>query len=327
MAYNGTRVLITGALPFIGSNLAQRLVSEGAEVTLIDNLEPAFGGNRFNIAGIEERVSVHVADVRDAQALEPLIAGRQFLFNLAAQTSHLGSMQQPFLDLDINANAQLSIVELCRKVNPTIKIVYASTRQLYGKPRYLPVDESHPIRPVDVNGCFQARRRAVSPPVQRRLRPSLLRSEADQRVRSAYANQGRETDIRGLLGSVPDRAREESLVYGDGRQLRDLLYVDDCVDSLLAAGLSSDVDGRMFNIGGEGAIALIDLAKMMTELGLGGSVDLVPFPGERKAIDIGDYYSDSALFTRIARWSPRVELRDGLRRTVDFYKANFGRYV
>lgn len=146
------RVLITGGLGFIGSNLARRLVAADAEVTLVDSLIPEYGGNLFNLTGFQDRVRVNISDVRDDHSMRFLVQGQDYLFNLAGQTSHLDSMQDPYTDLEINCRAQLSILETCRKYNPEIQIVFASTRQLYGKPDYLPVDEKHLLRPVDVNG-------------------------------------------------------------------------------------------------------------------------------------------------------------------------------
>ena len=151
-AFSGARVLITGGLGFIGSNLARRLVGDGARVTLIDSLIPEYGGNLFNIHDIRERLSVSITDVRDPHAMAHHVKDQDFLFNLAGQTSHLDSMTDPATDLEINAAAQLSILEACRQHNPRVKLVFASTRQLYGRPQYLPVDEKHPARPVDVNG-------------------------------------------------------------------------------------------------------------------------------------------------------------------------------
>src|SRR5437667_11267098 len=139
-AFSGRKVLITGGLGFIGSNLARRLVDLGARVTLVDSLIPEYGGNLFNIAGLEDQVQVNISDVRDQHSMRYLVQGQDHLFNLAGQTSHMDSMQDPYSDLEINCRAQLSILESCRKYNPGIKIVFASTRQVYGKPDYLPVD-------------------------------------------------------------------------------------------------------------------------------------------------------------------------------------------
>src|SRR5919201_5959639 len=151
-AFRGKRVLITGGLGFIGSTLARELVEASADVTLIDSLIPEYGGSLDNIAGIEGRVRVNISDVRDEHSLRYLVQGQDILFNLAGQTSHLDSMQNPYSDLEINCRSQLSILEACRRHNPDLKLVYASTRQIYGKPDYLPVDERHLLHPVDVNG-------------------------------------------------------------------------------------------------------------------------------------------------------------------------------
>src|SRR5205807_3066822 len=150
--YAGRRVLITGGLGFIGSNLARRLVDLGARVLLVDSMIPEYGGNLFNVAGFRDRVEVNIADVRDPHGMRYLVQDQDYIFNLAGQTSHMDSMTDPYTDLDINCTAQLSILEACRKYNPRARIVFASTRQIYGKPDYLPVDEEHPLRPVDVNG-------------------------------------------------------------------------------------------------------------------------------------------------------------------------------
>ena len=153
--FEGKKVLVTGGLGFIGSNLSIRLIELGADVLLVDSLIPEYGGNLFNIAGIENKVQVNISDVRDEHSMRYLVQGQDYLFNLAGQTSHMDSMQDPYTDLEINAKAQLFILESCRKYNPGIKIVFASTRQIYGKPDYLPIDEKHPLRPVDVNGIHK----------------------------------------------------------------------------------------------------------------------------------------------------------------------------
>src|SRR2546423_10421085 len=150
--FAGTRVLITGGLGFIGSNLAPRLVELGADVTVVDSLIPDYGGNLYNVEGIRDRIQINVSDVRDTHSLRHLVQDKDYLFNLAGQTSHLDSMTNPMPDLEINCQAQISILETCRAGNPKIKIVFASTRQIYGRPTRLPVDETHPLNPVDVNG-------------------------------------------------------------------------------------------------------------------------------------------------------------------------------
>ena len=323
--YSGKEILITGGLGFIGSNLARRLVSQGANLTLVDSLIPQYGGNTFNIDDIKNKVAVNVCDVRDTFAMEHLIQGKEYLFNLAGQTSHLDSMTDPHTDLDINAAAQLSILEVCRKENPDIKIVFASTRQLYGRPDYLPVDEKHPIRPVDVNGINKLAGewyhllysnvygiRACALRLTNTYGPGMRVKDARQTFLGIW--------IRLLLEGKPIK------VFGDGLQLRDFNYVDDCVEALLLAGASDQANGKVYNLGGSEVIGLKDLSKMMVNLGHGGSFELAPFPSERKAIDIGDYYSDFSLITKELGWVPKIDLKDGLKRTLNYYSTHFSHY-
>ena len=323
--YSGKEILITGGLGFIGSNLARRLVSQGANLTLVDSLIPQYGGNTFNIDDIKNKVAVNVCDVRDTFAMEHLIQGKEYLFNLAGQTSHLDSMADPHTDLDINAAAQLSILEVCRKENPDIKIVFASTRQLYGRPDYLPVDEKHPIRPVDVNGINKLAGewyhllynnvygiRACALRLTNTYGPGMRVKDARQTFLGIW--------IRLLLEGKPIK------VFGDGKQLRDFNFVDDCVEALLLAGASDQANGKIYNLGCSEVIGLKDLAKMMVNLGYGGSFDLAPFPSERKAIDIGDYFSDFSLITKELGWAPKIDLKDGLKLTLNYYSTHSSHY-
>ena len=327
--YFGSRVLITGGLGFIGSNLARALVAIGAEVTLVDSLIPQYGGNPFNIDDILDKLTVNVCDVRDPFAMSYLLQGKDFLFNLAGQTSHLDSMADPKTDLDINAAAQLAILEASRKSNPGIKIVFASTRQLYGKPDYLPVDEKHPIRPVDVNGINKLAGewyhllynnvygiRACALRLTNTYGPGMRVKDARQTFLGIW--------VRLLIEGKPIR------VFGDGLQLRDFNYVDDCVEALLLAGASDEANGKVYNLGSSEVVGLKALAEMMVELGdnlkIGGGYELIPFPPERKAIDIGDYYSDFSLITHELGWQPRIDLREGLQRTMAYYQANHMHY-
>jgi UDP-glucose 4-epimerase len=321
----GKRVLVTGGLGFIGSNLARRLVALGADVLLLDSLVPEYGGNLFNIAGIEDRVTVNISDVRDEHSLRYLVRDRDYLFNLAGQTSHLDSMQDPFTDLEINCRAQLSILEVCRRCNPGVKIVFASTRQIYGRPQYLPVDEQHLLRPLDVNGIHKMAGewyhilynhvhglRAAALRLTNTIGPRMRVKDARQTFVGVW--------VRRLLEG------EEIEVWG-GEQLRDFTYVDDAVDALLLAALSDAADGRVFNLAGETVISLKDLAALLIEIGGQGRMAIRPFPEERRRIDIGDYYADASLIRRALKWEPRVPLREGLRRTVTFYREHLAHYL
>ncbi|MEH6470965.1 MAG: NAD-dependent epimerase/dehydratase family protein [Halopseudomonas sp.] len=323
--YNNAKVLITGGLGFIGSNLARNLVLQGAEVTLVDSLIPQYGGNPFNVEGIRNKLNVNVCDVRDPHAMAYLLQDKDYLFNLAGQTSHLDSMVDPQTDLEINASAQLSILEACREVNPNIKVVFASTRQLYGKPDYLPVDEKHPVRPVDVNGINKLAGewyhllynnvygiRACALRLTNTYGPCMRVKDARQTFLGIW--------VRLLIEGKPIK------VFGDGLQLRDFNYIDDCVDALLLAGSSDEANGKVYNLGSSEVVNLKILAEMMTSLGYGGEFETVPFPSDRKAIDIGDYYSDFSLITRDLGWQPKVDLKEGLLRTVAYYQRHHAHY-
>lgn len=324
-SYLNKKVLITGGLGFIGSNLARALVVQGADVTLVDSLIPLYGGNPFNIEDIRDKVTVNVCDVRDPFAMAYLLQEKDFLFNLAGQTSHMDSMTDPQTDLEINAAAQLSILEACRKVNSSIRIVFASTRQLYGKSDYLPVDEKHPIRPVDVNGinklageCYHLLYnnvygiRACALRLTNTYGPGMRVKDARQTFLGIW--------VRMLLEGKPFK------IFGDGLQLRDFNYVDDCVEALLLAGASDVANGKIYNLGSTEVVGLKVLAEMMVDLGYGGAFELIPFPSERKAIDIGDYYSDFSLITKELGWQPKVGLREGLQRTMAYYQAHNRHY-
>jgi UDP-glucose 4-epimerase len=320
--FRGLQVLITGGLGFIGSSLARRLVNLGSSVTLVDSLIPHYGGNFFNIGDIKDQVDINITDVRDPYAMSYLIQSKDYLFNLAGQTSHVDSMNDPHTDLSINAAAQLSILESCRQYNSEIKLVFASTRQLYGKPDYLPVDEKHPIRPVDVNGINKLAGewyhllynnvhniRACALRLTNTYGPGMRVKDARQTFLGIW--------IRNLIENKP------ILVYGDGTQLRDFNYVDDVVEALLLAAVSSNSWGQVFNLGSQEYICLKDLAAMMVEMRPNGHYEIVPFPGELKAIDIGDYYSDYSKAQAELGWTPKVSLKEGLQRSIDYY-AEFG---
>lgn len=323
-AYKGKSVLITGGLGFIGSAIARRLAGI-ADITLVDSLIPEYGGNLANIHGIEDQVRVNISDVRDAHSMRYLVQGVDVIFNMAGQTSHLDSMADPYTDLEINAHAQLSILEALRHYNPDAKIVFASTRQLYGKPDYLPVDEKHPVRPVDVNGINKLAGewyhilynnvygiRACALRLTNTYGPGMRVKDARQTFLGIW--------IRMLLEGKPIK------VYGDGLQLRDFNYVDDCVDALLLAGSNDHANGKIYNLGSAEVVGLKALAEVMVDLGYGGAFELVPFPPERKAIDIGDYYSDFSLINRELGWQPKIGLRDGLLSTMAYYKTNQSQY-
>jgi UDP-glucose 4-epimerase len=323
--FSGRRVLITGGLGFIGSNLARRLVALGARVSIIDCLAPNYGGNRHNLSGIASRVKVHIADVRDWPRLPALIKGQDFLFNLAGQTSHLDSMTDPQTDLDINCRAQLAILEACRQHNPKIRIVFASTRQIYGRPDALPVAETHPLRPVDVNGINKLAGESFHLLYARvhGIRATVLRltNTIGPRMRIKDARQ---TFVGVWIRRLLEGAAIE--VWG-GEQLRDFTYVDDAVQAFLLAAAHDSAIGQVYNLGGPPPVSLQRLAEMLVALNQGGVVAIRPFPAERQRIDIGDYFADDRRIRRELGWRPRTDLRTALRRTLVYYRTALRHYV
>lgn len=323
--FAGKRVLITGGLGFIGSNLARKLVTLDARVTIIDSLIPEYGGNRRNLAGVAAKVRVHRTDVREHAKLPRLVRGQDFLFNLAGQTSHMDSMTDPETDLEINCRAQLALLETCRKNNPGLRIVFASTRQIYGKPDYVPVDELHPVRPVDVNGINKAAGegfhllysrvhgiRATALRLTNTIGPRMRVKDARQTFVGVWVRQ-----------LIEGRALE---VWG-GEQRRDFTYVDDAVEAFLLAAAREEAVGEVFNLGGPPPVTLRALAELLVEINGGGSFAVQPFPPERKKIDIGDYYADDRKIARVLGWKPRTDLRAALTKTLAYYRRELPHYL
>jgi UDP-glucose 4-epimerase len=325
-AFSGRRVLITGGLGFIGSTLARELVEMGSEVVLIDSLISEYGGSLENIAGIEDRVRVNISDVRDEHSLSYLVQDQDVLFNLAGQTSHLDSMENPYTDLEINCRSQLSILEACRRYNPEMRIVFAGTRQIYGRPQYLPVDERHPLNPVDVNGINK-----TAGEWYHLLYGDLYDIPVTVlRLTNTYGPRMRIKDARQTFLGYWFRlalAGEEIQVWGDGLQKRDFNYVDDAVRAFLLAASHDEAVGKIYNLGDDEIVSLKELAEMVVKVNGSGEYRVIPFPPERKAIDIGDYYGNHGRIRAELGWSPQVELAEGIARSLAFYRERGEGYL
>lgn len=324
--YPGRRVMITGGLGFIGSTLAHQLVGLDARVLIVDSLIPDYGGNLFNIAGIEERVRVEIADVRQADTMNRLVADQEVIFNLAGQVSHLDSMRDPHTDLAINCQGQLSILEACRHHNPRAKVVYAGTRQVYGRPSHLPVTEDHLVRPTDVNGIHKA-----AGEYYHLVYNDVFGVRAcSLRLTNVYGpRQLLKHNRQGFIGWFIRLALEDQdiQIYGDGSQLRDFVFVDDAADAFLRAGASDTANGRVFNVGGLEPISHRALVELLISVAGRGRFRCVEWPAEKKAIDIGDFHADSSLIRQVLGWEPVVRLRSGFERTLEFYRAHMSHYV
>jgi nucleoside-diphosphate-sugar epimerase len=322
-AWRGKRVLITGGVGFIGSNLAIRLVELGARVQVVDSMIPAYGADLGNLEPVRERLRVNFSDVRDRHSLGWIVRGEDVIFSLAGQVSHLDSMEDPETDLEINCRSQLSLLETCRRVNPGVRIVFASTRQLYGRPEYLPVDERHPLRPVDVNGINKLAGEMYYTLYSRvhGLAAVSLRLTNTYGPRMDLAS-----DRKGFVGVFLRRALagETVRIYGSGEQRRDFNYVDDVVDALLLAARTDGLVGQSVNLGHPRAYTLIEFVETLGRL-VPFAWERIPFPDDLAAIDIGDYYGDFSAFHRATGWSPLVDLEDGLDRTVRWFRDASGR--
>lgn len=325
-ALAGKNVLVTGGLGFIGSNLAHRLVHLGAEVTLVDSLVPAHGGNFFNIKGLEAKLVVKLADVRDEHSMTSLVQGRDFIFNLAGQVSHIDSMEDPYTDLEINVRSHISVLEACRKKNRDVKVIYSSTRQIYGRPEYLPVDEKHSAHPADANGINK-----FAGELYHILYHSVYGVRAvSLRLTNTYGpRQLVKHSRQGFMGWFIRQIVEgrEIQLFGDGSQIRDFNYVDDVVEALLLAAITEKANGQIYNLGGDAPVSLRALVEMMIQIDGGGGYRLVPFPSEIKRIDIGDFYGDCSKARTELGWRPVTPLREGLRKTIDYYKENLVWYI
>jgi UDP-glucose 4-epimerase len=325
-SYAGSRALVTGGLGFIGSHLAARLVQLGAEVTIVDSLIPEYGGNPYNVRDIADRVRVNVSDLRDPWSIRHLVQGKDYVFNLAGQVSHIDSMRDPQTDLDINCKSQLSLLEACRENNPRVRIVFAGSRQQYGRPSFVPVTEEHPQRPVDVNG--------INPVAGESyhllyhdvygLRASSLRltNTYGPHLLMKHDRQGFITNfIRLAIEGKPIK------VFGDGSQLRDFTYASDAVEAFLAVGATEETCGQALNAGGQEPLPLLRVAELCQAIsGGGGTVETVPWPAERKRIDVGSVYIDHARLSGATGWRPTVGFEDGLRETIRFYQEHGDHY-
>lgn len=324
--YRDRPVMITGGLGFIGSNLAWKLVDLGARVLIVDSLIDDYGGNLFNICGLEDRLRVNIADVRQQSTMNYLVRGQDVIFNLAGQVSHIDSMRDPHTDLEINCRAQLSILEACRNYNAGVKIVFAGTRQVYGKADSLPVSESHLVRPADVNGINKA-----AGEYYHLLYNNVFGVRAcSLRLTNVYGpRQLLKHNRQGFIAWFIRLAIEdqEIQIYGDGSQLRDFVYVDDAADAFLRAGADEACNGQVLNVGGLEPIAHRDLVQLLVDIAGSGRSRFVDWPPEKKAIDIGDFYADSTRIGRTIGWAPVTGLADGLRRTIEFYREHFDKYV
>jgi UDP-glucose 4-epimerase len=322
-ALAGRRVVVTGGLGLIGSRLAHAAATAGSTVVVVDALVPEHGGNRGNLEPLPN-IRVVERDLRDAAALPSLLDGAEIVFNLAGQRSHTDSMREPLGDLQHNCEAQLALLEACRARAPSARVVFAGTRQVYGRVSRIPADESERVEPRDVNGIHKAAAE----------RYHLLYHELHGlpttilRLTNTYGPGMRIRDARqGFMGAwIGAIVRGERFEVWGGSQLRDLNYVDDVVDAFVRAALEPRTSGGVYNLGGP-AVSLTEVADLLVEVAGDAAYRLRPLPPEAAAIDIGDYTGDYAAFAALTGWRPHVDLRDGLERTLAFFRRHAADYL
>lgn len=321
--FRGHNVLVTGGLGFIGSNLAMALVDRGASVTVLDSLIPQFGGSMANIRPVRDRLVVNISDLRDVDSLNVLVQEKDYVFHLAGQVSHGDSMRDPDLDLAVNCVATMNLLEACRKNNPSGRLVYTSTRQVYGRPSKLPVDESHPTLPIDVNGINK-----LAAEYYHRLYDSVygLRSTVLRLTNTYGPRQRLNTDRQGVTAVFIRQALQGgTLTLFGGGQRRDFNYVDDVVEAILLAAACENGRGQVFNLGADRPHSLVDFVDVLRKH-CRFDIRRIDFPADQKTIDIGDYYGDDSRFRNATGWKPTIDLDEGLRRTVEFYREHRSDY-
>ena len=323
--FSGKRVLITGGLGFIGSNLAIRLVNLGADVTLVDNMMPRQGGNLFNVSEIAHRVHINFSDVRNELSMNYLVKDQDYIFHLAGQVNHVDSVRNPIQDLDINCRGTLVLLESCRKFNREARIVFAGTRGEYGKSVRLPVAEDHPTNPKGIYAItnLTAEKMVLVYRDIHGIEGTCLR------ITNTYGQRHQmRHDEFGVVNWFIRKAIEGEMipVFGDGRIIRDFLYVDDLVECLLTVTSSGVAYGEVFNVGTGVPTSFVELAKLIVEVAKSGSYRFTEFTQERKEVEPGDYYTDISKINGMVKWQPRISLREGLERTIEFYRKHKAHY-
>jgi UDP-glucose 4-epimerase len=317
--FKGKKVLVTGGLGFVGSNLTAQLVKFGAKVTIVDNMIPRLGGNLFNVKEIVDDIHVNFSDVRDSHSMDYLVKGKEFIFHLAGQVNHVDSIRNPIQDLDINCRGTLVLLESCRKHNRNAKIIFSGTRGEYGSSVKLPVAEDHPTNPKGIYAVtnLTAEKMILVYHDVHKILGTCLRITNTYGPRHQMAH-----DEYGVLNWFIRKAIDEEVVpvFGDGHILRDFLYVDDLVDCFLHVATSPQAYGEVFNVGSGIPINFIDLAKKIVKIAGTGKVTFTEFTHERKEVEPGDYYTDISKIKRMIGWKPKTDLEEGLRRTIEFYR-------
>jgi len=318
-AFQGKRVLVTGGLGFIGSNLSVRLVELGARVTIVDNMMPRLGGNLFNVKEITDHIQINFSDVRDEHSMDYLVKNQDLIFHLAGQVNHVDSIRNPIQDLDINCRGTLVLLESCRKYNQEVKVIFSGTRGEYGASVKLPVGEDHPTNPKGIYAVtnLSAEKMVLVYDDVHKISGTCLRITNTYGPRHQMAH-----DEYGVLNWFIRKAIDDEVlpVFGDGHILRDFLYVDDLIRCFLQVATCPAAYGEVFNVGTGIPISFIDLAKKIVEVAGAGKATFAEFTKERKEVEPGDYYTDISKVRKVVGWAPQTDLKEGIKKTIAFYR-------
>ena len=318
------KVLITGGLGMIGSTIAHKLVEIGADVTLIDAFIEPYGANYFNIKGIENKVTVNISDIRDKESIKELVFGKDIIFNLAGQVSHNDSLENPFLDADINYIGQLNVLEAVRKYASNATVLFAGSRLQFGEIEKIPVSEDHPLKPKTPYALnkgasenlylFYHRVHSISTVVFRIANPYGPR---------AQMRHPKYCIINWFLRLAIDN--QTIKIFGDGNQVRDYIYIDDLAEAFILAAVNERAAGEVFNIGSGVGTRFKDMANLILKNVKKGEVEHVPWPEKYINVETGDYISDIRKAERMLGWVPKTSLKEGVKRMFRYYQKN-GKY-
>jgi UDP-glucose 4-epimerase len=321
----GKKVMITGGLGMIGSTLAHKLVAVGAKVTLVDNCMEPYGANIYNVHGIRSQVRITIADIRDKDAMQHLVRGKDFVFNLAAQVSQNDSLQSRFLDADINYLGHLNVLENIRQHCPTAVVFHAGSRLQFGKIENVPVDESHPLAPLTPYALNKTAAEAMYQIYQDLYGIHCVLF----RIANAYGprsqmKHSKYSMVNWFIRQAMENRQIE--IFGDGGQVRDYIYVEDVADAFLKAAATPAAHGQVFNIGSGEGTSFRDMVEMILTTVGAGSVAHVPWPEQYLNVETGDYVTNISKFRRVTGWSPAVLIEEGIQNTYDYYKRHKSHY-
>lgn len=324
-AFKGKKVLVTGGLGFVGSNLSIRLAELGAEVLIVDNMLPRQGGNLFNIEPVKDKVKINISDIRNPSSMNHLVLDIDYVYHIAGQVNHVDSVRNPLNDLSINVEGTLVLMEALRKHNRDARVIFTGTRGEYGSSVKLPVAEDHVINPIGIYAItnFAAERILLTYHNLHSIKSICLRVTNTYGPRHQMAH-----DEYGVFNWFIRKAMDNGVIpiFGDGRILRDYLYIDDLVDSLASIALCDNAYGEVYNVGSGIPTSFIDLAEKIIEIAGGGKFDYTEFTSERKALEPGDHYADITKIKKASGWQPKTSLAEGIKKTIEYYRKNKQKY-